>query len=156
MEKGASHSSEDDGNASNPDSNASSPGSNVSGQDANTRPTNDKNNRTHKIASVLTKLLDQTDTTRPILSKKKHIEKELDDVKLSEKAKKLISARKRIKFDSAHVIPDHSTMDYEKSLRKTATHGVVELFNALAAAQKTAQQIASEGVQKNEISGFLS
>jgi hypothetical protein len=40
-------------------------------------------------------------------------------------------------------------MDHEKKLRKLATKGVVQLFNALRAAQKSAQEVASEGIQKN-------
>lgn len=46
-------------------------------------------------------------------------------------------------------MPEPEAMQYEKTLRKMATKGVVQLFNALRQAQKTAQEAESEGIQKN-------
>lgn len=93
-----------------------------------------------KFADALSKLL-QTDgnsAEKPILSKKRHIEEEIDDAKLEQKARKLLTAEKRLLENKGRLIPDHSTTDYEKKLRKLATRGVVQLFNAIRAAQKSA------------------
>lgn len=49
----------------------------------------------------------------------------------------------------ARVIPDHTSTDYERQLKKLATKGVVQLFNALRQAQKTAAEVEAEGIQKN-------
>ncbi|KAJ3305257.1 hypothetical protein HDV03_001855 [Kappamyces sp. JEL0829] len=106
--------------------------------------------KTTKMASVISKILDtEANAKRPVLSLKRKIEADIDEAKLVAKAKKLLSSEKKQKIDVGRVIPDHSTTDYEKKLRKVATRGVVQLFNALRAAQKTAQDLALEGIQKN-------
>lgn len=81
--------------------------------------------RSLKLSNVLSKLIgaDTPDMKRPILAKKKHIEAELDDAKLAAKAKKLLAAEKKTKLDVGRVIPDHTTTDGEKQLRKLATKG---------------------------------
>lgn len=102
-----------------------------------------------------------------MLSLKRKIEEEIDDAKLEAKAKKQLTAEKKEKKDIGKVIPTHITTDYEKSLRKIATRGgniiavhsspkylVVQLFNALRAAQKTAEELEADGIQKNVSNGM--
>ena len=101
------------------------------------------------------------------MSLKRKIEEEIDDAKLEARAKKELSAAKRVKKDVGKVIPTHQSTDYEKSLKKLATRGglilyrlmyllrfvVVQLFNALRAAQKTAEELEADGIQKNTANG---
>ncbi|KAI8909631.1 Rrp15p-domain-containing protein [Gorgonomyces haynaldii] len=112
--------------------------------------------RAKKLSSVISKILDTEDTKRPILSKKRNIEAEIDDAKLEAKAKRVLNAEKKLKMNAGHVVPTHANAGYEKMLRKTATKGVVALFNALRAAQKaqapekeSAPQMAKEEFLKS-------
>ncbi|KAL2911951.1 hypothetical protein HK105_208561 [Polyrhizophydium stewartii] len=89
------------------------------------------------------------DDSRPILSKKRHFEAAIDEAKLDAKARRILAAERKTKVDLSHVIPDHTTTDYEKKLRKIATRGVVQLFNAIRMAQKDADALQSDGVQKH-------
>lgn len=107
-----------------------------------------------KLASVISKILENTsESKRPVLSLKRKFETELDDQKLLVKAKKLLQTNKKVTQDQGRVYPDYSTLEYEKTLRKTSTKGVVQLFNALRAAQKSVQELESEGIQKNVANG---
>ncbi|KAI9336809.1 hypothetical protein BDR26DRAFT_864661 [Obelidium mucronatum] len=88
----------------------------------------------------------------PILSKHKSIEVSLDDQKLEEKAKRILSSEKKLKtVDVARVKREDLVFvnDLEKRLRKVATRGVVKLFNAIRVAQKTVESVKADGVQKN-------
>ncbi|ORY46532.1 hypothetical protein BCR33DRAFT_736700 [Rhizoclosmatium globosum] len=89
----------------------------------------------------------------PILSKHKSIETALDDAKLEEKAKKLISKEKKVKtIDVARIKPEEliAVNELEKRLKKVATRGVVKLFNAIRVAQKSVESVKAEGgVLKN-------
>eukprot|EP00842_Homolaphlyctis_polyrhiza_P006340 jgi/Hompol1/6707/HPOL_001638-RA len=115
--------------------------------------------RSSKLASTIAKLLapqpavDEKTAkkleTRPILSKKRKIEKDIDDAKLEAKALKVLTANKKVKQEKGRVIPDHTTTDYEKQLRRLATRGVVQLFNAIRTAQNTTKQLVSDGIQKH-------
>lgn len=75
------------------------------------------------IGRILSGSLGHKDEQRPILAKQKHIERQLDNEKLEAKARKLIAAEKKQKADEGRIIPDHTTTDYEKRLRKVATRG---------------------------------
>ncbi|KND02170.1 uncharacterized protein SPPG_02662 [Spizellomyces punctatus DAOM BR117] len=115
--------------------------------------TGDAVSKSTKMANAIGKILsgdlDAKDQNRPILAKQKHIERALDEQKLEAKARKIIAAEKKEKADVGRIIPDHTTTDYEKKLRKVATRGVVKLFNAIRVAQKTAEEVKADGVQKN-------
>ncbi|KAI9209775.1 Rrp15p-domain-containing protein [Polychytrium aggregatum] len=100
------------------------------------------------IGRILSKKLSKGDIDRPILAQKKEIERAIDEEKLESKATRTISVQKKAELERGHVVPDHTTTDYEKKLRKLATKGVVQLFNAIRAAQKSADEV-STGVQKN-------
>ncbi|KAG2171677.1 hypothetical protein INT43_008057 [Umbelopsis isabellina] len=73
---------------------------------------------------------------QPILARSKGAERKIEDEKLEYKARKLLSAEKKALASKDRVIPDYTTMDYEKKLRKVATRGVVKLFNAIRTQQK--------------------
>ncbi|KAJ3050096.1 hypothetical protein HK097_008919 [Rhizophlyctis rosea] len=109
--------------------------------------------KTAKLANAIAKILSTdvptADEQRPILAKEKHLERSIDEAKLDAKARKIIAAEKKKLADVGRVIPTHATTDYEKKLRKVATRGVVKLFNAIRVAQKTAEEVNAEGVQKN-------
>lgn len=127
-----------------------------------------------KMSGVMQKILASTNPktknaeARPILSEKAHIEIEIDDEKLAAKAKKALSAEKKAKTSTGCILPSPETMDYEKKLKKLATHGgtvlldlVVQLFNALRAAQKTASEIegkaaAAAGILKLKLAPLAS
>ncbi|KAJ3243696.1 hypothetical protein HDU78_000223 [Chytriomyces hyalinus] len=89
---------------------------------------------------------------KPILSKHKSIEATIDDQKLEDKAKKLISKEKKMKaLDVARIRPEDvvAANDLEKKLKKVATRGVVKLFNAIRVAQKSVEGVKADGIQKN-------
>ncbi|TPX56414.1 hypothetical protein PhCBS80983_g04541 [Powellomyces hirtus] len=84
-------------------------------------------------------------SSRPILAKQKH----LDNEKLEEEARRVITAEKKKKAEVGHTVPDHTITDYERKLReKVSTRGVVQLFNAIRVAQKTAEIVKSDGILK--------
>ncbi|KAI9099934.1 Rrp15p-domain-containing protein [Phlyctochytrium arcticum] len=113
----------------------------------------DSKSKSAKMASAIGKVLSgdlgTKDEHRPILAKQKHLERALDEEKLEAKARKIVSAERKRKINIGRLKPTHSTTDYEKQLRKVATRGVVQLFNAIRVAQKTAEEIKAETVQKN-------
>ncbi|KAH6563310.1 hypothetical protein BASA61_009890 [Batrachochytrium salamandrivorans] len=90
------------------------------------------------------------DSQRPILSKKRTIEADIDEEKLDAKARKVLSADRKARNEKGRVIPDHTTMTYEKKLKKLATRGVVQLFNAIRAAQRSTDDLKADGIQKHD------
>ncbi|KAJ3018913.1 hypothetical protein HKX48_002560 [Thoreauomyces humboldtii] len=109
--------------------------------------------KSSKLASAIGKILagdlGLKDENRPILAKQRHLERAIDNEKLEARARKIITAERKQKAEIGHVVPEHTTTDYEKKLRKVATRGVVKLFNAIRVAQKTAEDVRSDGIQKN-------
>jgi very-short-patch-repair endonuclease len=102
------------------------------------------------IGDVAANILDQPLPAEgaPILAKRKSVVRKIDEAKHEEKEERELSRAKRVLKEQGHqtlrvtsdtpateVDPAHETM-----LRKTATRGVVSLFNALRAAQKEQQQ----------------
>ncbi|KAI8810939.1 Rrp15p-domain-containing protein [Cladochytrium replicatum] len=98
-----------------------------------------------RMASTISKLLSQdlgqTSKEKPILSKRKSITRQIENAALEKKARKALADEKKEKQDKDRVVPDVTTMDYEKRLRKIATRGVVQLFNAIRMAQKSAEEV---------------
>lgn len=94
-----------------------------------------------KMSNALNKILDSSYKTKPILSLNKEIEKSLNNHKLEQKALKILLASKKVKiqFKKAPGIDGN-----EKSLRKIATRGVVQLFNAIKSNQKVKKEILKE------------
>ncbi|KAI8987053.1 Rrp15p-domain-containing protein [Pilobolus umbonatus] len=119
--------------------------------DIPSKPKQPKKYSTEAFSEAMTKILASSLSgsakRQPILARSKGIERKIEDEKLDYKARKILSAEKRMLKDKGRVIPDFTTYDYEKKLRKVATRGVVKLFNAVRTQQKlteVAVQNASE------------
>jgi len=83
-----------------------------------------------------------TDTSeKPILANAKEIEQKIEDEKLDYKARKALTAERKKLAEKDRVIPDYTTFEYEKKLRKLATRGVVKLFNAIKTAQEKSNEV---------------
>jgi hypothetical protein len=102
--------------------------------------------KSKKMKSVISKILAQN---QPILSKKRKLETEIDEQKLEQKAKKLITSQRKLKREVGRVKPGPETLSYEKTLRKVATRGVIQLFNALRQVQKEVKELNEDGIQKH-------
>eukprot|EP01116_Phalansterium_solitarium_P014248 TRINITY_DN31832_c0_g1_i1.p2 TRINITY_DN31832_c0_g1~~TRINITY_DN31832_c0_g1_i1.p2 ORF type:complete len:318 (+),score=141.83 TRINITY_DN31832_c0_g1_i1:22-954(+) len=91
------------------------------------------------------------DDKTPILAKSKKKNdarrKEREIKKERRKAKEEALARKLLS-NRDHVVPDHSNAEYEKKLKKIATRGVVQLFNAITKQQKQDQELADAEPKK--------
>lgn len=95
--------------------------------------------KTMKMSNALIKILDSSVKTKPILSMNKEIERSLNNHKLEQKALKILLASKKIKVQ----VKQSPVVDArEKLLRKIATRGVVQLFNAIKSSQKTKVETA--------------
>lgn len=66
------------------------------------------------------------------------------------KARKILSAQKKAEKERGRVIPDYTTFDYEKKLRKVATRGVVKLFNAIRTQQKMTEVAVRDVTSKSK------
>jgi transposase-like protein len=98
-------------------------------------------NKAPLFSTEISKILKENSTTsRPVLSRKRGIEKTIDDEKLMEKARKILKSEKHSK--ELRVVPQVN--EHEKELKKIATKGVVQLFNALRQAQKSAKEEQQE------------
>ncbi|KAI9480417.1 MAG: ribosomal RNA-processing protein [Benjaminiella poitrasii] len=88
------------------------------------------------MTNILASSLSGSDKKQPILARSKGVERKIEDEKLDYKARKILSAQKKALQEKGRVIPDYTTFEYEKRLRKVATRGVVKLFNAIRTQQK--------------------
>lgn len=102
--------------------------------------------KTIKLTSTISKILAQGNNDKPILSLQKSIEKQIDEDTKAEKELKKKTIAKQQAREVGRVTPEFIT-DAEKVLKKVATKGVVQLFNAIKQAQKVANE--STGIQKN-------
>lgn len=106
---------------------------------------NDKNTdaqgRNIALASVMSRILNTDTNEKPILAKAKEIEQKIEDEKLDYKARKALTAERKKLEEKDRVIPDYTTFEYEKKLRKLATRGVVKLFNAIKTAQEKSNEV---------------
>lgn len=73
----------------------------------------------------------------PILLRRKAVERNIEEEELDRKAKKLLKAQIRAAQDAMHMgdVTRPEALNYERSLRKLATRGVVQLFNAIKSSQ---------------------
>ena len=92
-----------------------------------------------KMSNALHKILDSSHkTSKPILSLNKGIEKSLDNHKLEQRAIKILLESRKAEKINVCKIP---TIDgNEKTLRKIATRGVVQLFNSIKTTQKPSKK----------------
>ncbi|EPZ33052.1 Rrp15p-domain-containing protein [Rozella allomycis CSF55] len=91
----------------------------------------------------------------PILAHQKSIEQRLQDEKLDRKARKALANEKRQKLEKGHILPSDLTLNKEKHLRKIATKGVVQLFNAIKQQQKSTDEKSKEKDTKLTKQNFL-
>ncbi|KAG2202812.1 hypothetical protein INT46_009972 [Mucor plumbeus] len=91
------------------------------------------------MTKILASTLTGSDKRQPILARSKGLERKLEDEKLDYKARKIMSAEKKALKEKGRVIPDFTSFEYEKRLRKVATRGVVKLFNAIRTQQKVTE-----------------
>ncbi|KAJ1730351.1 hypothetical protein LPJ61_003054 [Coemansia biformis] len=98
---------------------------------------------TEEFAQVLSSILDQdTNTTgAPIMAKNRTREREIREEKLNYRARKALTEEKRAALSKDRVIPTMQNFDYERKLRKTATKGVIKLFNVVKAQQTELSEI---------------
>lgn len=88
----------------------------------------------------------------PILSRRKAVERNIEEEELTEAARKILKAQIREAQDAMHIsdanLPE--TLNYERSLRKLATRGVVHLFNTIRA-----NQVAKEEEERSRRQAHL-
>jgi len=99
------------------------------------------------VGSAISQILNQTTTepSGPILSKRKAIERKIEDAKLEAKARALLKRQRLATKDAARVtVPDISRANCERALKKAATKGVVQLFNAIHQHQVSKEKLAKE------------
>ncbi|KAI8086094.1 Rrp15p-domain-containing protein [Halteromyces radiatus] len=96
------------------------------------------------MTNILGSTLTGSDRKQPILARSKGTERKLEDEKLEYKTRKMLAAEKKKRKDQGRVIPDYTSFEYEKRLRKVSTRGVVKLFNAI----RTQQRVTQEAVEQ--------
>ncbi|KAK9695770.1 pre-60S ribosomal particles component [Basidiobolus ranarum] len=108
------------------------------------------------MAKILGTKLKRSDKEAPILARSKGIEKKIEEEKLEYKARKAITAEKKKLAQKDRIVPDHSTLEYEKKLKKVATRGVVKLFNAIKAQQREVDvaPVTKSKVGKDQVSNM--
>jgi len=115
-----------------------------------------KKGSSDSFAVAMTKILGSnlkgTDKKQPILARSKGAERKIEDEKLEYKARKVLAAEKKALASKDRVVPDYTTMDYEKKLRKVATRGVVKLFNAIRTQQKVTDVAVSRAADSSHTS----
>ncbi|EOD10477.1 hypothetical protein EMIHUDRAFT_452681 [Emiliania huxleyi CCMP1516] len=102
------------------------------------------------LADVAARLLEQplpsSSGGAPILARRSSAVRQIDDAKREEREAAAISRAKRSLATQAHTTlrtgADASSAVLERQLKKIATRGVVQLFNAVRAAQKEAPEAA--------------
>jgi len=113
----------------------------LSDDDDENEKNTDAQGRNIALASVMSRILNTDTNEKPILAKAKEIEQKIEDEKLDYKARKALTAERKKLEEKDRVIPDYTTFEYEKKLRKLATRGVVKLFNAIKTAQEKSNEV---------------
>ncbi len=98
------------------------------------------------MGSAITSILgERVKSEAPILSRRKGIERKIEDARLEACARKLLKKQLLESKDSAHLTTiDPSRLNHEKQLRKAATRGVVQLFNAIHQHQTMKEKLVKE------------
>lgn len=108
------------------------------------------------MTAILGSKIKAHDRKDPILVRSKKSAKDLEASRLEAKAKRALAAEKKSGLDKDRIKTLYSSeahdlqgqLEYEKRLKKTAQRGVVKLFNAIQASQKSA---AAESAPKNVV-----
>lgn len=84
----------------------------------------------------------------PILSRRKAIERSIEEEQIDHRARQILKAQILATQDAVHITEANrpETLNFERSLRKLATRGVVQLFNTI----QTSQQEQEDRVQRRE------
>lgn len=98
---------------------------------------------TDAVSTILKKKSSEEVKPAKILSRRKAPERKLAEAKLEMAARRLLRAERLVHQDVAHVSTNLDP-NHEKRLRKTATRGVVQIFNAIK------QKIATKEQQEVE------
>ncbi|KFH63375.1 hypothetical protein MVEG_10785 [Podila verticillata NRRL 6337] len=101
-------------------------------------------NMAEAMSKILGSTLRKADASTPILARSRGAERKLEEEKMEAKAKKAITNEKKRLANKDRVKPDYTGMEYEKKLRKVATRGVVQLFNAIKAQQKATDDLTEK------------
>ncbi|RKP38493.1 Rrp15p-domain-containing protein, partial [Dimargaris cristalligena] len=88
------------------------------------------------INHILGTKLTTHDRKAPIMVRNRGVERKLNEHKLEDAARRVLSLERRKMASRDRVVADFSNAEYEKSLRKVATRGVVRLFNAIKNQQR--------------------
>eukprot|EP00598_Pedospumella_elongata_P003190 CAMPEP_0184972162 /NCGR_PEP_ID=MMETSP1098-20130426/4212_1 /TAXON_ID=89044 /ORGANISM="Spumella elongata, Strain CCAP 955/1" /LENGTH=236 /DNA_ID=CAMNT_0027494395 /DNA_START=53 /DNA_END=763 /DNA_ORIENTATION=- len=90
------------------------------------------------LADMMSKILHQNIGTKvPVLAKRKTaLMKDIETVHKDNADLKKLRVERRLERTKQMVVPDASTADFERQLKKLATRGVVALFNAIAKAKR--------------------
>ncbi|PHZ14100.1 Rrp15p-domain-containing protein [Rhizopus microsporus ATCC 52813] len=102
------------------------------------------------MTKILASSLTGADKKQPILARSKGVERKIEDEKLDYKAQKILSVQKKAAKEKGRVIPDYTSFEYEKRLRKVATRGVVKLFNAIRTQQKVTEVAVQSVTNKSK------
>ncbi|KAI9494374.1 Rrp15p-domain-containing protein [Zychaea mexicana] len=107
------------------------------------------------MTKILASSLKGSDKKQPIMARSKGTERKIEDEKLEYKARKMMTAEKKAQKERGRVIPDYTSFDYEKRLRKVATRGVVKLFNAIRTQQKATEVAVTKVSEKHKASSAI-
>ena len=106
------------------------------------------------LADMMSKILNQNIGDKvPVLAKRKTtMMKEMEGKQGDAERLKRQRIEKRAEREKQLVVPDHTSADFERQLRKLATRGVVALFNAVAKSKKEAadKEAAEKSKMKEE------
>jgi len=109
------------------------------------------------LADMMSKILNQKVGDKiPVLAKRKTaMMKEVEGSRVDSDKSKRQRLEKKAEKEKQLVIPDASSADFERQLRKLATRGVVALFNAIAKTKKEAaeKEAAEKSKEKSEEPG---
>ncbi|KAJ2304715.1 pre-60S ribosomal particles component [Coemansia sp. RSA 2611] len=96
-----------------------------------------------EFADALTSILAQDPRTpqAPIMAKNQVRAQQIKEEKLNYRARKALVEERRLLMSKDRVVPTLENFDHERRLRKTATRGVIKLFNVVRAQQTELDQI---------------
>jgi len=110
----------------------------------------DEGQKKDGMGDMLSKILAQSVTaSNPVLAKRKTaIMKEMEDDKKDRDRLKRLRTQRKTEREKQMEVPDASSADYERQLRKLATRGVVSLFNAISTAKRDEAEVHAAAAAK--------
>ncbi|KAI9506970.1 pre-60S ribosomal particles component [Coemansia spiralis] len=104
-----------------------------------------------EFANVLTSILAQdTRDKTAIMAKDKTRENQIKEEILNYRARKAVVEERRALLSKDRVVPSFESLNYERTLRKVATRGVIKLFNVVKAQQAELSKISSTQTTRTE------